>query len=60
MITELQLSKALRFINVKHFSAEVGVSPYLVKKIRDGDYGSVSISTFKKVNDFFQGDEGVE
>ena len=60
MLTESQLSNALKHINVKHFSDEVGVSPYLIRKMRDGDCCDVTYSVLKKVNDFFQGDKGVE
>ena len=57
MLTKSQIETALAHINVRSFSQEIGVSEYLVRKMRDGQSGTVPYLALKKVCDYFGGDE---
>ena len=55
MLNISQIAQALRHQKLKSFSQEVGVSIYLLTKMRDSD-ATVPYSAMKKVSDFFEGE----
>ena len=56
MLNINQIAQALRHQKLKSFSQEVGVSIYLLTKMRDSD-ATVPYSELKKVSDYFEGEE---
>ncbi len=54
MLSPDQMQKALLHIKIKNLASEINVTPYLLRKMREGD-NFVAYSAFKKVSDYFEG-----
>ena len=56
MMSIEQISIALTHTRIKNLSEEIGVSPYHLRKLKQGS-GDVPYSKIKKVSDYFEGSQ---
>lgn len=54
MLSPEQMKTALRPVRLRKLSREIGVTPYHLGKMRDGDRFTPT-ALFKKVSDYFEG-----